>query len=278
MRYKCPRCKYNTDQRGNMVRHIEKIKICKDKVGRGIIPTTNNIIYLEDEIFTCEFCDKEFTSNKYLIYHKKICKPKNDLLKKENNELKQQLANLALLVPLSTAPTAPINYIHNGDIVHNGDININIYLPNNFNESNLSSITPEFAINNMRLYANSAIANIVDKVHFDPERPENHNVCISDKSRDNGIILENGKWLSKKGKDLIEEIYDKYYLKFIYEFSEDPLIQELYPDVENLHNNYLRRTNGHIQNSYEAIREVMYNKKDLCLENKKQMENQKKLL
>jgi uncharacterized C2H2 Zn-finger protein len=266
MRYRCPRCNYTTDQRSNILRHVKKDKLCNDKTGNNIIPKCDNIICLDDEIFNCVMCNKSFSSSKNLSRHVEECtisqgKLKNLVIEfaKENRELKRQLIS---------SMTTQVN-IHNGDV----NINNNLYLPNNFEDSNLNCITPEFNIDNIRRSVNSAIANVVEMVHFNPELPENHNVCISDKSRNNGLILENGKWITTNGNELVEKIYDKYYLKCIYEFSEDPIIQELYPEVIQLCTTYETRINGHEQKSYDKIRDVMYNNKEFCLARKRQMED-----
>ena len=83
------------------------------------------------------------------------------------------------------------NNTQNNDHSTNKTIN-NIQI-NNYGEENLEMLTDEFKVNCV-LHPSLALIDIVEKIHFNDDYPENKNIRILNK-RDNKIQIRNdGKW------------------------------------------------------------------------------------
>lgn len=88
--YKCPRCGYETKYKGNLKRHIERIKLCipvlstidvkrfKNQLLTGVyienIENKNNVEHIQDNTYKCNKCDKIFNRSDNLKRHIKTCK------------------------------------------------------------------------------------------------------------------------------------------------------------------------------------------------------------
>jgi hypothetical protein len=81
--FACSVCQYTSTKRDHVERHVNKKKSC----GPGI----KEIIEIPIEI-NCEFCGKNFSTQKTLIFHlKKTCKEKTNILVLKIKELENKL-------------------------------------------------------------------------------------------------------------------------------------------------------------------------------------------
>ena len=106
--YNCERCGYETVDRGNLIKHLQKKKPCETKFSdtdrETLIKLSHKIIYNDDD-FKCKYCAKPFKVMNSVYRHFPICEKnpeKNtsallDKLKKTeecNKELNKQIKNL----------------------------------------------------------------------------------------------------------------------------------------------------------------------------------------
>jgi len=89
MSFSCDFCKSTFSTKGTLVIHQKKVKYCLD-----IQKKINETIQEKEELYKCEFCNKEFNFKNSYIRHKDTCKEK--ILKEKNNEKDKEINNLKL--------------------------------------------------------------------------------------------------------------------------------------------------------------------------------------
>jgi hypothetical protein len=110
----------------------------------------------------------------------------------EKDELKKQLEDLKN------------NKIHHTHIETHNNITINC-----FGNENMDYITDKIIVNCIGQVYRS-IPSILEKIHFDPAHPENHNIKIPNKRLPHASILtENNTWQIVDKENAIETMMDK---------------------------------------------------------------------
>jgi hypothetical protein len=189
MEFACSVCQYTSDKKEHVVRHIQRKKSC----GLGI----KKIIEIPTEI-KCKYCDKNFATSTSLRSHQKNnCKSKDSILEEENKKLKEKIKELE---------KRPVTTINNNQI-------FNIYI-NNYEDTSLENITDKIYNRIIRdadeVY--QIIPRMIREIHFNPDIPENHNICISNRNKNNKYlqVYRNGHWeIEKKDSELDNLISDK---------------------------------------------------------------------
>lgn len=182
----------------------------------------------------CHHCDKNFYSKYTLERHLNICKLKKQheneeknkfqiLMeqiiesKKQINELKlinenqkndfsKQINELKEICKNNKGQQARIINNNNttNNITNNQQININI---NSFAETDMSFLSND-DIKLLLRKGEECVESLVEIVHFDKNRPENHNIYISN-IKEPYILLYDGKEWKRLDKDnTIEELYE----------------------------------------------------------------------
>lgn len=185
-------------------------------------------------------CGKHFSYRQGLYTHKKSCsqepivliinseveqlRNENEELKKEHEEMKLQIALLldkyagSKTTTNNNTTTNSNNVTHNVDTQQNNTININI---NAFGHENLDYLDNQ-AITACIERVYKSIPALLEKIHFDPKHPENHNIKITNKKLPYASVMgDNKKWKTVDKKDAIETMVcngynlldEKYYDK-----------------------------------------------------------------
>ena len=55
------------------------------------------------------------------------------------------------------------------------------------------------------------VPQLIEKIHFDPEHPENHNIKITNKKMNYAEIVKNNKWVTANKKKVIDDVIQKSY-------------------------------------------------------------------
>ena len=156
----------------------------------------------------CTHCDKFFTRQYGLTCHLKICKKKKEcdiIILQQNEEMdkiKKEMENLK-----------QVNIQTQNNITTNNNINNskNIYI-NNYGDENLKHLrSKDFASLLSGIY--SAVPKLIEKIHFDPDHPENQNIKYTNHKSPYMKIIKNNKWqfVSKK-EELLDLIDNKCYM------------------------------------------------------------------
>ena len=159
----------------------------------------------------CKFCTKNCSRSDNLKRHLKTCKKKKihdlELLEEKNKEielLKSQLkeTNKTSLTTNNTNNNTN-NHINNNS--HNTTNNTIII--NNYGEENIEHLGKKYLLN---LFGRThrAIPLLVEKIHFDPEHPENQNIKLPNKKLPYIKIRKNDKWQFVDRKSEIINLID----------------------------------------------------------------------
>ncbi len=192
MEFACSVCQYTSDHRRHVIRHIIKKKNC----GSGI----REVIEIPIEI-KCDFCNKTFSTRETMKEHiKKTCKHKDSVKDARIKELEKELKE---------AKSVTINNNSN-----NNNNNINIIIVNNYENTSLDKLNDKL-YNKIIKDAEEVykiIPNLIKQIHFNPDIPENHNVYLSNKNKNNKhlSVFRNGHWeIENKNTEIDNLISDK---------------------------------------------------------------------
>lgn len=167
----------------------------------------------ENIVFICKKCNKVFSHASGLSKHKKSCGTNEDQnvidvekekMKKEIEELQHQIS---LLIDKHADSSITNNNTQNID-TQNNNITITI---NAFGKENIDYLDDKtIACCIDRVY--KCVPAILEKIHFNPDHPENHNIKITNKKLPYASIMgDNKKWKTVDKKDAIEKMVHKGY-------------------------------------------------------------------
>lgn len=195
--YSCSVCGYTSLIRQHLISHLKRKKSC----GNG----TKEIIEIPVEI-KCKFCDKPFASPISLRYHiKNSCKQKDAAKDERIKELEEELKEAKKDTKSVT------NNITNN--TNNNTTNF-IIVVNNYEDTSLENITDKIYSKLIRSAEEPyhIIPRLIKEVHFNPEIPENHNIYISNRGKNNKHlqVFRNGHWeVENKSNEIDNLINDK---------------------------------------------------------------------
>ena len=232
VQYICKICLKEFKQKIDYARHINRKYKCKEinisNLSRAktstIVPKTGtNTIEIEINN-TCTFCNRKYKRKSELNRHLKNCKIKIDselkeelltLLIKENDKneeakqtqieqqnlyLKHKIDLLQGQLKIKNKTINSHNNINSNH--HNQTINILAY-----NKTDLSHITDKDFERIMRR-CNMCIPHLIEKAHYDPNKPENKNIFISN-IKDRYVMKWNGKkWNLNNREEALEDLYE----------------------------------------------------------------------
>ena len=186
--YKCSVCNYTSLLKQHVEKHVNKKKSC----GNGI----KEIIAMHIEI-KCEFCNKFFSSPLSLNRHiKNSCKKKDIIKDTRIKELEKELREAKSIT-------------NNNNITNN-----NIFIVvNNYEDTSLEKITDKTFNKILKdADAHQIIPKLIKQIHFDSKIPENHNIYLSNRNKNNKHlqVYRNGHWeITDKNTEIDNLISDK---------------------------------------------------------------------
>ena len=199
----------------------------------------------------CKYCNKQFSRIDNLNRHvKNTCKNAKDKLtykelfleikdqfKKEKEDLKDQINLLLTKV---------------GNTTINNTNNIQL---NSYGKEDLSHITDTLKTQLLKM-PYGMIPKMIEKVHFNPDAPQNNNILLTNKNDNKIKIFCGSKWIYQDKKDTIDDLVDGKY------FILDSHYETIYNTI-SIHN----------KNIYEKFRTFYDEKnKELCDKVKKDSE------
>ena len=269
--YKCIFCSYETNRKYNFNKHLNSKKHLQNTKDCGndyvftpkpstVPPKTSKTLH-----YNCKDCGKEFTrlDNLKRHLHSRCSKKKeeNEIIMQQNKQIEQlqkDKKEMAKQIELLLTKVG-----HNfTTITNNTNTNNNIQL-NNYGNEDLSHITDTLKTHLLK-QPYGAIQHLIEKIHFNEDKPENTNIMITNK-RDNKIsVFENGKWVYRnKKKTILGLIDNKYYL-----------LDDHYNDIpfESLstfnHDNY-KRFSGKYDTCEKELLEKLYEDAEIIILNQK---------
>lgn len=186
----------------------------------------------EMKLLICPFCEKQFSHASTLSTHKKKCtvilkqesivnqlKTERDNMKqqledfeKERNEMRSQIA--MLMEKCVSEKSNRLQHIDTQNNTTNNHINnrthVNIIVKS-FGHENIDHLTDKILCGLIQTAPFTCVPQLIEKIHFDPDHPENHNIKITNKKMNYAEIIKNNKWVTANKQKVIDEIIQNSY-------------------------------------------------------------------
>jgi hypothetical protein len=298
MKYICIRCGNEYSRLNHYTKHASRKSLC-GPIKSLEIPTETNYI-IEDSKHECIICDNQRFSDEASLQrhftstqHKKkieeiekiekanaerltmtnllktltdqISRQLSEQISASQNELKQELLAKMDKAIVSKTDKEPSNFNLNNIL--------NVKIENNKDSKDYISDDRKYHLLQRGM---NAMPFLVKDVNFDPERPENHNMYISNNKTKIVHVKRNGAWESRKGRELVAEVIHNYDYKFFQSFAENnpDLDIKMYPHASKYYYKYLDITdNPEAQRKIEdEIMDMLYNNREMIIATRKREE------
>jgi hypothetical protein len=291
--YSCSKCNKVFKQKGHYKAHLNKKFPCSKKssniLNKEPKKTSKNYkktgsLQNESEPsnvggYECEYCHIIIKRKDNLNRHYNRCKSKTNNVE---NDLKEKMFELLLTKmekqeenyekriellqeQISKLNTNTINY--NTYNTTNNTQNIQVLA---YDKTDMSHLKDR-DYNKVLRRGNFCVPNLVDAIHFNPNKPENHNIYIPN-MKTGFIMCWNGKsWDIRNREDVIDDIYDDKSNLLIDKLDEwEDIGYKLDPIIMTKFKRFLGKMDDDIVKNKvkEEIRFLLYNKRNLINKNK----------
>jgi hypothetical protein len=156
--------------------------------------------------------------------------------------------------------------VNNGNIINTNNQNIyNIQLLN-YTDTDYSHLTPVDYVQCIKK-CNNCVKKLIERVHFNENKPENMNIYISNMKGNYAMIYKEDKWQIVNKKDHIDDLYDCNEVVLETWYDE---YKEQYPEIIKSFQRYLKNrdsSGGIINRVKEEILMMLYNNRKMIAEN-----------
>tara|TARA_B100000902_G_scaffold399180_1_gene468833 strand:- start:226 stop:1245 length:1020 start_codon:yes stop_codon:yes gene_type:complete len=232
----------------------------------------------------CEYCKKVLSSYKNLWRHLKTCSEK-----KKDDEVKQSMTELvSLLNKQLQDQNEQINEFkkeltekdknfkkeldrkdrHIDELIKKAGINNSnntINVQNNikllsYSDTDRSHITDKDILKCLS-HSNFCIPHLIEKIHFDVNKPENHNVYISNLKNKYVMMYDGDKWKCKDRDEQIDSLIDDNQGVIEYKLEEWIENGNKYPEMMRKFNRYIEKKDNNvvINKIKDEIKLILYN-------------------
>ena len=230
----------------------------------------------KQEIFQCKYCEKIFKHRSSLSKHvkysckknkdedlKELARLLNETIKDKDNQLtkmQKQIDKLTNKLQLQTINKNHGNNITQYNLTHVNNAVNNIYLLD-YSKTDYSHLTERDYIKCIK-DCNHCVKTLIEKVHFNKNKPENMNIYISSIKGNYVMVYKDNSWQIQNKKEHIEDLYN--YNEVVLENWYDDY-KEKYPHIIQSFQRYLKNkdANHSINSVKEEILLMLYNKPKL---------------
>jgi hypothetical protein len=230
MAFHCEICRYSTIRRYNYDKHIKSEKHeLKSNITQKIaevsltVAEVSHTVHAGSETFKCKYCDQCYRHKSSLSKHIKYSCTKNkdedltELVRLLNKRIEQQENNMEnqrqeLTKTIETQSKQIEKLMGKLEIsgsfnnTTNNTINHFTLLP--YRETDISHLTDQDYMYCIKR-VNHCVKSMIEKVHFNPLKPENRNIYISN-IKDKYIMLYDGQnWNVANKKDELDRLYEE---------------------------------------------------------------------
>ena len=285
--YYCKCCNYSTHIITHFKKHLETNKHKKSTKSqqKSTFESTKSQPFLEDfdssrhKSNNCQYCSKQFTTKQAMYRHIKFaCKKNkdedlkelarlmnekdkqiNELIQNKDKQLDKMQKQIERLVN-----KLQIQNINNGTITNNNVYNIQIL---DYNNTDYSHLTENDYVNCLT-DCNHCVKSLIEKVHFNENKPENMNIYISSIKGNYAMVYKENTWQIQDRKEQVDDLYEYNEILLENWYQEYRL---KYPQMIQSFKNYLRNREGnHIINEVKKeILLMLYNNRGLVQKNSK---------
>lgn len=227
----------------------------------------------------CKYCKKYFKYKTNMYRHIRFhCKIKRDIDNKEEifRELLSNLPNMEnnnMNLPTHTQNTQNTNIINSNNVINNTINNnqtYNIQLVA-FGKENKDALKNSEIFRILKKGYNS-VPELVKALHFNVERPENHNIFVSNMRNNYIMIYDGNKWTLVDRNETIQNIFDDGREYLIIRHNN---MKDIYNDVQKNLLKGFERFDSDIDNNpkkrakiFDDIKLILYNNRNLPLQTK----------
>ena len=287
--YTCELCNKEFNRKSNYTRHINRKNKCvKITSNNNNNQNVKNVKKCENtnhpnlgmaipkagcervKIYKCMFCNNTYKHNFHLNRHLKSCNKKKDndlkeelfqlLLesqKKQQEQYEKRITELQNEISEMAKGKTINNYTYNTQNVQN--IQVLAY-----NKTDISHLKDK-DYNKVLRRGNFCVPNLVDAIHFNPNKPENHNIYIPN-MKTGFIMCWNGEtWDIRNREDVIDDIYDDKSNLLIDKIEEwEEIGYKLDPIIMTKFKRFITKMDDDIVKNKvkEEIRFLLYNKRN----------------
>jgi len=200
---------------------------------------------------------------------KDLMKQKIEILEEERQELRGQIAMLlekfADQQPKPATSTVNQDNSHYKTLIENQSNNQNIENMtiniNAFGNENLDYLTDQIIVKCVgRIY--NSIPVLIEKIHFDPEHPENHNIKITNRKLPYASVMtKSKKWKTVDKHDAIETMMDKSFnmLEMSYEGNKDEMSEHKQRRFEEFQKKFTNQDKETVKNTKKKVEIAILN-------------------
>ena len=165
---------------------------------------------IEESKYSCLYCNKVLSRSDSLQRHMTICKKKKEceIITLHNKDIEIEEKNQQIKELEEKIKTRGNTNIINNT---NNTITNNIHI-NNYGDENLKHLrSKDFA--NLLTGIYNAVPKLIEKIHFDPEHPENQNIKYTNRKQPYLKVMKDDKWqLVNKKNEVLDLIDNKYFM------------------------------------------------------------------
>jgi hypothetical protein len=271
--YTCDICKKEYSNKTDYNRHIGRKNKCKSVI--QLIQNDPVIDPIVDEK-TCMDCKKKFSNKSNLRKHiNDRCKKKINIKESKIEILEKKIEELTSIVNVKTDNSITNSSKTSNKWILNSNSNNNIINNNNikllkFGEEDMEKITQE-VLKYMSGY--EGFYKLIKDLHFDEEKPENHNIYISNSKLKNVCVYDGTRWLLRNLEEVREELVNKNkdYLcdRFDILKAENKISDTMEKKFARFCKNYMTLTGKKEKDFKESIDLILYNNRDIPIKTKK---------
>ena len=175
--------------------------------------------------------------NQQLNEHKEQMKQKDEQMKKKDHQIDE--------------------LIKKAGITQNIQNNIKLVA---YKDTDLSHLTDKDYLQCLNR-SNMVIPNLIKRIHFNPKKPENQNIYISNIKNKYVMIYDGGKWNLHNREDTIDDLIDTNEIVIEQKLEEWMENGKEYPDIMKKFNRYLeKKEKDQVKNAIkEEIKLILFN-------------------
>jgi len=220
-----------------------------------------------EHVFKCKYCEQCYKHRSSLSKHIKYSCTKNkdedlkELVRLMNIQLEQQKNEIVSQSKQIEKLRGKLE-IHGSFNTHNNTIHNHVQILN-YKDTDTSHLTDEDYRKCVKKVC-FCVLKMIEKIHFNPDKPENMNIYISNIKDKYLMIYENDKWMLKS-KNVLDHMYEDKEL-----LIEEWIQESKDPEMAKFFNRYLdlKKDEKTIEMIQEEIKLFMFNQKELVTSQK----------
>jgi hypothetical protein len=283
MEFICDCCNYQTKVKANYNKHLlteKHIKVSQKlaKVSPKVAEVSQKLAEISHKSinhFKCKYCEQCYKHKSSLSKHIKYSCTKNktedltELVRLLNLQLEQQKNEFETKLQSQTKQIEKLmdkleinTYNTNSNNTINVTNNINLL---NYDQTDTSHLTDNDYEKCIK-HVYDCVVKMIEKVHFNPEKPENMNLYISNIKSNHIMMYKDNKWLLVNNAE-VESIYaDKDNL--IHEWIELNKIKDT--ELLGQFNKCTNMDESSLKRVYDKVKLLLFNQRDVV---RKQIKN-----